>query len=54
MSLIVLMLVTVIAWWLSLFVDAFPGLLWDWIYWPRWIIWIVLLSLVAWCMEDQQ
>ncbi|MBE9064720.1 hypothetical protein [cf. Phormidesmis sp. LEGE 11477] len=53
MSLIVLLLVTVVAWCLSLSFDFFPGVLWSWIYWPRWVGWIVLLSFLAWCMDDQ-
>ncbi len=53
MSLIVLLLTMSVALWFSVFMDAFPGLLWGWIHWPQWVAWIGLLSLLAWCMEDQ-
>jgi len=53
MSLIVLLLTMTVALWLSELMDAFPALLWNWIYWPQWMAWIVLISLLAWGMGDR-
>ncbi|MEL6161272.1 MAG: hypothetical protein AAFQ40_10205 [Cyanobacteria bacterium J06623_5] len=48
MSLLVLLITVVVAFALSNLVDVFPGLLWDWIVYPRWLIWGVALVVLAW------
>jgi len=53
MSLIALLLTIVAALLLSDLMDAFPGILWGWIHWPRWALWISLLTLFAWCLQEQ-
>ncbi|MEM9150538.1 MAG: hypothetical protein AAGB19_08800 [Cyanobacteria bacterium P01_F01_bin.3] len=53
MSLLALLFTVLAALILSHFMDAFPGLLWGWIHWPQWLLWISLLILFAWCIDDQ-
>jgi hypothetical protein len=31
--------------------EAFPHILWSWIYLPRWLLWPLLLAVLAWCMD---
>ncbi|MEL6901755.1 MAG: hypothetical protein AAFP07_12445 [Cyanobacteria bacterium J06606_4] len=50
MSLLVLLITVVIAFVLSNLVDVFPGLLWGWLVFPKWLIWGALLAVLAWGM----
>jgi hypothetical protein len=52
MPIIVLLLAVVAALALSITAEAFPHILWGWIYWPRWLLWPLLLALLAWCIDD--
>jgi hypothetical protein len=52
MPIVVLLLAVVVALSLSLTVEAFPHILWSWIYLPRWLLWPLLLTLLAWCIDD--
>ncbi|MGB3573432.1 MAG: hypothetical protein WA783_06220 [Phormidesmis sp.] len=54
MNLIALCLTVCIAWLLSNVMDIFPGVLWGWIHWPQWILWVLLLSVFAWGLDDGQ
>ena len=52
MSLIALLLAMLIALLFTSAVDYLPELLFGWIHLPRWLLWIALLALVSWCIED--
>ena len=53
MSLVTLLLTVFIAFFLSDVADAFPQVLWGWIYMPSWLLWIGIVGLVAWCMDGE-
>ena len=53
MSLITLLLTVVVAFFLSDVADAFPQILWGWIHLPSWLLWIGIVSIVAWCMGSE-
>lgn len=52
MSIIALLLAVIAALLLSDTADAFPQILWGWIYLPSWLLWPLLLALLAWCIDD--
>jgi len=54
MNLIALLLTVCVAWLLSNAMDTFPGVLWGWIHWPQWMLWVLLLSVFAWGLDDGQ
>ncbi|MEL6554011.1 MAG: hypothetical protein AAFQ63_11195 [Cyanobacteria bacterium J06621_11] len=53
MSLITLLLTVFAMLLLSNFMDTFPGVLWGWLHWPRWLLWGLALCVFAWCTGDQ-
>ncbi|MGD1867654.1 MAG: hypothetical protein ACFB0D_24145 [Phormidesmis sp.] len=53
MSLVALLLVIFIALIASNLMDALPGVLWGWIHWPQWASWVLLVVILAWCLEQQ-
>lgn len=52
MSITALLLAIIAALLLSNTADAFPEILWGWIGLPGWLLWPLLLALLAWCMDD--
>ena len=52
MSIIALLLAVIAAFWFSDAADAFPQILWGWISLPGWLLWPLLLALLAWCIDD--
>jgi hypothetical protein len=51
MPIVALLLTVLAAFSLSMTAEAFPHILWSWIYLPRWLLWPLLLAVLAWCMD---
>jgi len=54
MSLLVLIATMLIALVLSDFLDLFPGVLWNFFHWPKWLALPVVLLLLAWCTDPKE
>ncbi|MGB3297865.1 MAG: hypothetical protein WBA76_06315 [Phormidesmis sp.] len=52
MSIIALLLTVIMAYWFTKTAEAFPEVLWGWTQLPGWLLWTLLLALLAWCVDD--
>ncbi len=52
MSLFALLMAVLIGLIFSVWAEDLPRLLLGWIIFPRWLLWLSLLALVSWCMND--
>lgn len=53
MSIAALFLIILSALFFSYITDGLPDLLWGWMQFPKWLFWLGLLSIVAWCMNGE-
>jgi hypothetical protein len=52
MSIVFLLIAVIVAFALSAATEAVPQILWIWVYLPKWLLWPLLLAVIAWCIDD--
>ncbi len=53
MSIVALLIIILSALFFSYTADGLPDVLWGWMQFPKWLLWLGLLSILAWCMDGE-